>query len=144
MKISLLSVLLMLVPVILLVIVSGWLLAERLNERMVLMYGFVIFFGWITAIIFGMTFKTLPFIVWNKVYHQRAGLSKTPNPKDLFHHRAFSVMVLLYLSGFILFITGIYYAEPLMLNVATLLLVLAAVLYNFNVIKVLLHKPEQA
>lgn len=144
MKISLLSVLLMLVPVVILIIVTGWLLSERLNERMVLIYGFAIFFGWITAIILGMTFKTLPFIVWNKVYHQRAGLYKTPNPKDLFHHRAFSFMALSYLAGFILFIAGIYKAETLMLNIAALLLVLAAVLYNFNVIKLLLHKPEQA
>jgi hypothetical protein len=53
-------------------------------------YGFIIFFGWITAIILGMTFKTLPFIVWNKVYHQQAGKGKTPNPKDLFSATDFS------------------------------------------------------
>ncbi len=144
MKISLLSVILMLVPVIILIIISGWLLTGPLNERMVLMYGFAIFFGWITAIIFGMTFKTLPFIVWNRVYHHRAGLGKTPNPKDLFHHGAFSVMVVLYLSGFILFISGICLADPWVMNVATLFLVSAAFLYNYNVIKVWLHKTEQA
>ena len=67
MKISLLSVMMMLLPVIFLVSITGWLLADKLNGQMVLIYGFVIFFGWITVIIFGMTFKTLPFIVWNKI-----------------------------------------------------------------------------
>jgi hypothetical protein len=141
MKVSLLSVMMMLLPVIFLVGITGWLLTDKMNARMVLIYGFVIFFGWITAIIFGMTFKTLPFIVWNKVYHQKAGTGKTPNPKDLFSNKVFIVMALVYLAGFILFISGAYLADTLVLNFAAAFLVLAAVLYNYNVIKVLLHKP---
>lgn len=143
MKISLLSVMMMLLPVIFLVSITGWLLADKLNAQMVLIYGFVIFFGWITVIIFGMTFKTLPFIVWNKVYHQKAGLGKTPNPKDMFSARIFIVMALTYLSGFILFIIGAYLADVFVLNFATIFLILSAVLYNYNVIKVLLHKPAK-
>ncbi len=143
MKISLLSVMMMLLPVIFLVSITGWLLADKLNGQMVLIYGFVIFFGWITVIIFGMTFKTLPFIVWNKVYHQKAGLGKTPNPKDLFNNKIFIVMALTYLSGFILFIAGAYLADVFVLNFATIFLILSAVLYNYNVIKVLLHKPSK-
>ncbi len=141
MKVSLLSVAMMLLPLIFLVSIAGWLLTEKINVKMVLMYGFVIFFGWITAIIFGMTFKTLPFIVWNKVYHKKAGMGKTPNPKDLFSNKIFSVMALVYLIGFILFTAGAYTANFFMLNFAALLLILAALLYNYNVIKVVLHKP---
>jgi hypothetical protein len=143
MKISLLSVMMMLLPVIFLVSITGWLLADKLNAQMVLIYGFIIFFGWITVIIFGMTFKTLPFIVWNKVYHQKAGLGKTPNPKDLFSNKIFIVMALTYLSGFILFITGAYLADVFVLNFATTFLILSAVLYNYNVLKVLLHKAAK-
>lgn len=143
MKISLLSVLMMLLPIIFLVSITGWLLADKLSAKMVLIYGFVIFFGWITAIIFGMTFKTLPFIVWNKIYRQKAGLGKTPNPKDLFNNKVFIVMVLTYLSGFILFIAGAYLADVFVLNFATTFLILSAVLYTYNVIKVLLHKAAK-
>lgn len=141
MKISLLSVMMMLLPVIFLVSITGWLLAGELQTRMVLVYGFAIFFGWITAIIFGMTFKTLPFIIWNKVYHRRAGLGKTPNPKDLFNSKVFTIMVLIYLAGFILFIAGIYLSSIFVLNFATVVLIAAALLYNWNVIKVMFHKP---
>jgi len=141
MKISLLSVIMMLLPIILLITIIGWLLVDTVNTQLVLVYGFVVFFGWITAIIFGMTFKTLPFIVWNKVYHLKAGLGKTPNPKDLFSNKVFVAMTLVYLAGFILFIIGAYLADIFLLNLAAALLVLAALLYNWNVIKVLLHKP---
>jgi hypothetical protein len=143
MKISLLSVLMMLLPVILLLIIIGWLVIGTVNTKWVLLYGFVIFFGWVTAIIFGMTFKTLPFIVWNKVYHLQAGLGKTPNPKDLFSSRIFSVMGIVYLVGFVLFIVGIYNADNFILKFATAFLVLAALLYNWNVIKILLHKSTK-
>ena len=69
MKVSLLSVLMMLIPVVfLIVILVLFFLSDKENTNMIISYGFIIFFGWITAIILGMTFKTLPFIVWNKVY----------------------------------------------------------------------------
>ena len=142
MKISLLSVLLMLLPFVFLVSITGWLLSDKLNTQLVLIYGFIIFFGWITLIIFGMTFKTLPFIIWNKVYHAKAGLGKTPNPKNLFNNRVFIIMTMSYLAGFILFITGIYLADVFVLTFAAVILIVAALLYNWNVFKVMLHKAK--
>ncbi len=140
-KISVLSVMMMALPVVLLIvmIIALWIAGE--NTRLVIAYGFTVFFGWITAIILGMTFKTLPFIVWNKVYHKKAGLGKTPNPKNLFSNRVFISMAVSYLAGFVLFVTGILLSVVFVLQAGALLLLLAAVLYNFNVIKIMLHKP---
>ena len=95
----------------------------------------------ITAIILGMTFKTLPFIVWNKVYHQIAGKGKTPNPKDLFNNTVFKWMCIVYVMGIALFTTGIFFKTSIILPLAAALLLVASVLYNWNVIKLLLHKP---
>jgi hypothetical protein len=101
----------------------------------------LIFFGWLTAIILGMTFKTLPFIVWNKVYHLKATNQSTPNPKDLFSELIFKITAISYLFGFVLFALGLVYPKGLLLNIGALLLLAAAVLYNFNVFKIMLHKP---
>ena len=140
-KISLLSVLMMVLPLIFLIIMIVILINAKENTQLVLLYGFTIFFGWITAIIFGMTFKTLPFIVWNKVYHLKAGLGKTPNPKDLFSSKIFTAMAIVYVSGFILFAIGILFSGMFVLKLAATLLLLAAILYNWNVFKLVLHKP---
>ena len=140
MKISLLSVSMMLLPIMLLFIIIGLLLFGIVKVNLVIVYGFVVFFGWITALIFGMTFKTLPFIVWNKVYRLQAGLGKTPNPKDLFNDKVFSLMSIVYLAGFTLFVFGIISKNILVLNFATIFLLIAALLYNWNVINLLLHK----
>jgi len=141
-KISLLSILMMLLPVIFLLVIIILLLFASDNIKLVLTYGFCIFFGWITAIIFGMTFKTLPFILWNRTYHNKAGLGKTPNPRELFNNKMFRIMTLAYLAGFILFICGILVSDELILKSAALLLLLAAILYNGNVFKMIFHKPK--
>jgi hypothetical protein len=142
-KISLLSVLMMLLPLFFLFIIILWLLLSSSSYSLVLTYGFCIFFGWITAIIFGMTFKTLPFIVWNKVYHDKAGLGKTPNPKELFSDKIFLGMGIFYLAGFVLFAAGILISNEYILKIASILLLITAILYNGNVWKALSHKPKK-
>jgi len=143
MKMSILSVLMIILPLAILLLTIGCSLATGNNERLVLTYGFTIFFGWITAIIFGMTFKTLPFIVWNKVYHNLAGVGKTPNPKDLFSDKIFVAMTVTYLAGFILFATGILLAQLFILKASALILLATAVLYNLNVFKIIIHQPAK-
>ena len=143
MKISFLAVIMMVLPLILLSAIIGLIIFNTQNTRLILIYGFVVFFGWITTMIFGMTFKTLPFIIWNKVYHMRAALGKTPNPKDLFSSRIFNRMVIFYLFGFVLFIIGIYCTLDFFLKIGTVCLVISALLYNWNILKILLHKYEK-
>lgn len=142
MKISLISVFMMLLPIIFLILIITFLLVSSQNIQLTMVYGFSVFFGWITAIILGMTFKTLPFIVWNKVYHQKAGLGKTPNPKDLFNNKIFIIMAICYLTGFILFITGVLLLKNSLVSCAAMLLLLTALLYNWNVLKILTHKAQ--
>ena len=142
MKVSLLSVVMMLLPVLFsIVIILLMVMAPKENIRVVIAYGFIIFFGWITAIILGMTFKTLPFIVWNKVYHHLAGKGKTPNPKDLFSNTIFRWMSIAYIMGVLLFAAGILFHFAFVLQFAAALLLLTSLLYNWNVIKLLMHKP---
>ncbi len=139
---SLLSVGLLLLPVILLFVIVGLLITlSQEKANLILAYGFMIFFGWLSAIIFGMTFKTLPFIVWNKVYHRRASLGKTPSPKDLFDPFIFKIMGIAYLAGFVLFAVGILSELSVLLSVGAAALIVAAVLYNWNVLKVITHQP---
>ncbi|MEJ7736938.1 MAG: cytochrome C oxidase subunit I [Chitinophagaceae bacterium] len=140
MKVSLLSVALLFLPLLSLLVVI-YFISTGIKANMVLLYGFCIFFGWITAIIFGMTFKTLPFIVWNKVYHARA-VGKTPAPKELFSERLFQIMSVLYLLGFILFIFGIILLNDMLLKSGAVSLLASAIFYVCNVAKTLFHQPK--
>jgi hypothetical protein len=141
MKISLLAVAQMLLPLLALGVVLACLPAERHSE-LVMLYGFCIFFGWLTALILGMTFKTLPFIVWNKVYHDKAHSSSAPAPKELFSERIFTLMSASYITGFVLFIPGVLSQSELLAKAGAALLLLAAALYVTNVGITLRHKPK--
>lgn len=142
-KISLLSVVMLCIPVIILFSITFiLLLSNSENSKLILTYGFVIFFGWITAIILGMTFKTMPFVVWNKVYRKRSVMSKTPSPKDLFNNDIFKIMSIAYILGFLLFTLGILFTFLLLLNIGAGMLIIAAALYNWNVFKVINHKAK--
>jgi hypothetical protein len=141
-KTSLLSILMMAIPIIFLLIIISLLIIAPVNPQLILTYGFCIFFGWITIIIFGMTFKTLPFILWNKTYHTKAGVGKTPNPKELFSDKIFIWMVGTHVIGFVLFALGILMSNEMILKWSSLLLVAAALLYNGNVFKMVFHKSK--
>ncbi|MEJ7778926.1 MAG: cytochrome C oxidase subunit I [Daejeonella sp.] len=141
MKVSLLSVALLFLPLLSLIAVIYFISTDVQAPNLVLLYGFCIFFGWITAIIFGMTFKTLPFIVWNKVYHTRA-VGKTPVPKELFSERLFQIMSLFYLLGFALFLFGIILLNDILLKSGAVSLLASAIFYVCNVGKTLFHQPK--
>lgn len=141
MNTSLLSIFQMLLPIVALLVSLIFLPLERYSN-IALIYGFCIFFGWITAIILGMTFKTLPFIVWNIVYHKRAQGGKTPAPKELFSEKAYNIMLVLYITGFVLFIIGLGLKNILISQIGASSLVIAAGLYVYNIGLTILHKAK--
>jgi len=141
MQVSLLSIIITVVPLVVLILIMACSMVIKDNTSLVLSYGFTIFFGWITAIILGMTFKTLPFIIWNKIYHEKAGKGKTPDPKELFNSKIFSAMAIIYIAGFLLFTIGIVFSYIPLLRSSALILLAAAILYNLNVFKIIHHNP---
>ncbi|MCK9480600.1 MAG: cytochrome C oxidase subunit I [Bacteroidia bacterium] len=139
---AILAAIMFLIPIVLLfVILFSSMLYSEVPLSVVLTYGFMIFFGWMTAIILGMTFKTLPFIAWNKAYRKRSARGKTPNPKDLFSEKIFNLMGVSYLIGLFIFAVGIMLGLILLMKIGAVLLLITAVLYNMNVFKVMNHKP---
>lgn len=141
-KTSLISVAQMLLPFIALIFTLT-ILPKGHFPRIAMIYGFCIFFGWITAIILGMTFKTMPFIVWNKVYHNKAHKGRTPAPKEIFNDGIYKIMLYSYLGGFIIFIPGMIFFNRIALRSGALILLIAAILYVYNVMITAGHKSEQ-
>lgn len=141
-KTSLMSILQMVIPIIALVVVL-LLLPSGKETQLPVLYGFCVFFGWITAIILGMTFKTLPFISWNRVYSKRAHGGKTPAPKELFNKKIFIGMMLFYILGFLIFLLGMVIEDSLLLKIGAVLLVITAILYTYNSFITLFHQPQE-
>ncbi|MEO5966808.1 MAG: cytochrome C oxidase subunit I [Ferruginibacter sp.] len=138
-KISLLSLAMVVLPIVILIVIVMFSINSN-NQNIILAYGFCVFFGWITSLILGMTFKTLPFIIWNKAYKNNKVKGKNLDPKTLFNQNIFNVMAIIYITGFLIFLFGIIFYKLVLLQAGSLLLILTALLYNWNVIKLIMHK----
>ncbi|QCR22474.1 hypothetical protein [Pontibacter sp. SGAir0037] len=132
---------LLLLPLLLVIVVSSDLaLSPRWLSSICLVYGISLFLGFVTAIILGQTFKTLPFIVWMHAYENLVGRYKTPLPKDIYSHKLLLWQNLSYLSGYIVLITGVLLQLEQLILMGAILFTVTAALYTVNVFRLLLHK----
>lgn len=104
------------------------------------LYGTFIFLGWITGIILGQTFKTLPFIVWNNRYKNLNGKAKIPMPKQLYHERLISYQYYLYFATFCTMCIGIALEQSFLLQISGISWIIVSLLYGYNVFRVILHR----
>ena len=105
-------------------------------------YGISLFFGFLTSLILGQMYKTLPFIVWLKLYQDKVGKFKTPLPADMHSQKAADAHYYTYIAGFVLLVTGVIAGMELIIQIAAVLLFITALLYAYNVFVVLLHKEK--
>lgn len=110
------------------------------DARWAIIYGLFLFIGWISSIILGMTFKTLPFIVWNSKYKMVNGKAKIPLPKELYWGKLLAWQFWLFVSA--LYVTGLSLAfqVDLPLRIGLGLLLLTGIIYAVNTFKVLTHR----
>ncbi len=104
-----------------------------------LVYGTSVFLGFISSLILGQTFKTLPFIVWVNKYSKYAGRKKTLLPKDLYSQKLVNLQYAVYLTALPVLIAGILLSITMIIQTGAVLLLAAAVLYNINILKIVLH-----
>lgn len=112
------------------------------NEWTIL-YGTFVFLGWISAIILGKTFKTLPFIIWNTRYKTLHGKMKLPMPKDLYVEKWIHYQYILFLLAMGLLILGIVLKTTVLIKAGLFLWIIIAIIYLLNIFKILFHKTIQ-
>lgn len=110
--------------------------------RWATVYGIFLFLGWITALILGKTFKTLPFIIWNEHYKMHTGKVKVPLPKNLYSDQLMNYQLYLYLAAFIGLNAGLMGEWPWVVQLSLVCWIGLALIYVWNVFTVIFHKPD--
>lgn len=105
-------------------------------------YGLFLFLGWISSIILGMTFKTLPFIIWNNHYKNLNGKVKIPLPKQLYNESLLKYQFWIFISAIYIIALSLIFEQEIALRIGLGLWVIVALLYIVNVRKVLTHKTQ--
>jgi hypothetical protein len=144
MKHTMLSVFSLILPIILGLFASSEFIEFDIDfyYRIVLLYGFSLFFVFITSIILGQTYKTIPFIIWLVQYKALVGKTKTPLPKELYSEKLSEWQFYFYIASIISLITGILLANHYVIEIGAFLLMVTAILYNINVFKIVFHKTK--
>lgn len=142
-KHSFISFIFIAIPLTLIVLLNSNIIQDpKLSLQISIAFGFSVFFGFITLLILGQTFKTLPFIAWHKKYEKFSGKIKTPLPKDLYSEKLAYWQLIVFTIGYMTTITGILLSKVFIIQAGSCILVCAAIIYNINVFKVVLHKPQ--
>lgn len=143
MKQSAFSLATLILPIIIIGILS--IFNESLGSitlPMVVVYGSTLLIGFVTSLIQGQTYKTLPFIIWLKIYRKRVGKGITPFPKELYSEKVAELQLWGFIIGFIIFLVAILIEWVEMVQIGGLLLFVSALLYNYNILKIVFHKPQ--
>ncbi|OQX76457.1 MAG: hypothetical protein B6D61_08775 [Bacteroidetes bacterium 4484_249] len=117
-------------------------LSSSLYWKTLILYGFSILFVFITSIILGQTYKTIPFIIWLDKYKDLIGKAKTPLPKELYSEKIADWQLYSYLLSIVVFFIGIIISNLYFIEAGSILLLITSILYNINVFKIILHKPK--
>ena len=113
-----------------------------IQNRIDITYGFLILFGFLTSLVLGQTYKTLPFIIWLHRYKSLVGKFTVPLPVELYSDRMANIHYYTYLVGMLFMIIGILSNNVLALKAGASCLLITAILYNYNVFKIIFHKTQ--
>ncbi len=143
MKHTMVSIITIVLPVIVsLIVMIGFDLESTLLFRVSTLFGFTIIFGFVTTLILGQTYKTLPFIVWLEKYQALVGKTKTPLPRELYSEKIAYAHLYIYIFFILFMLLGILFDKILLVRIGSYLLLVVAILYNINVFKMIFHKVK--
>jgi hypothetical protein len=106
-------------------------------------YFSILIIGFVSTLIMGQTYKTLPFIIWLKEYKAAVGKEKTPLPKDLYSDFLATWQLRFHLIGFVMLIIGLAINNLQIITFGITFLLLAACLYLINLSNITFHKRKK-
>lgn len=142
MKHTMIAIISLIIPVILGLIASQKIvdINSGIMGKVNMIYGVSIFFIFITSIILGQTYKTLPFIIWLIKYKSLVGKTKTPLPKELYSEKLSNWQLYIYITTILTLIIGVISDLTYIIEAGGILLLITAIIYNINVFKIVYHK----
>ena len=105
-------------------------------------YGVSLIFGFFTALILGQMYKTLPFIVWLKMYQDKVGKYKIPMPAHIYSEKVADWHYYSFLVAIFTLLIGIFAKESIIIQISAAAFIVTSVLYAYNTYKILFHKDQ--
>ncbi len=105
-------------------------------------YGISLIFGFLTSLILGQMYKTLPFIVWLKMYQDKVGKFKIPMPAHIYSEKLANWHYYGFLIAIFALLIGIFTKESIIIQISAVAFFITASLFAYNTFKILFHKDK--
>ncbi|SKB29886.1 hypothetical protein [Daejeonella lutea] len=127
--------------IVLPVIVFYHLKSDPQAAKYTTLYGSLLLMGWISSLVLGQSFKTLPYIVWAKHYQHLAGKMPIPLPAELFRQKWLKVQFILYVAFVVAFFMGMLLKSNPLINIGLTCFLFVSLLYLANILVIIFHQP---
>lgn len=107
-----------------------------ISQAIVLVYGFMIMFGFFSMLIVGQMYKIVPFLVWYHTFSDKVGKETVPMLKEMFSERIGEAEFRILNVGLIVIYVGLLTRQPIILLIGFILLLIATVLFTYNIIHI--------
>ncbi len=105
-------------------------------------YGVSLLFGFLTSLILGQMYKTLPFIVWLKFYSDKVGKFKIPMPAHIYSEKIANAHYYSFIIAIFSLFIGIFAKESIIIQISSIAFLITALLYAYNTLMILFHKEK--
>lgn len=140
MKKSFYSFVVLIIPMLMILVIK--LFDNELSVQVITAFGISILIGFISSLIMGQTYKTLPFIIWLNVYRSRIGKGKIPFPRELYSDRIAQIQLWSFVFGFPILLLAVFFRSNQLITLGGGMIWGSTLLYNINLWKIVLHKPN--
>ena len=96
----------------------------------------------VTSLILGQMYKTLPFIVWLKLYQDKVGKFKIPMPAHIYSEKVANLHYYTFLVAIFSLLIGIFMKESIIMQISAGAFLITAFLYSYNTFMILFHKEK--
>ncbi len=140
---TLISIAMLAVAMLVLPLISYFhLKADPRSVQYSTLYGSLLLIGWLSSIICGQTFKTLPFIVWINRYEHLAGKARIPLPAELYKENLLKLQTLFFILFGLTFFAGLFFKNPILTYTGAACLLASALLYMLNLCYLIFSKTQ--
>lgn len=108
--------------------------------KLVLIYGYLILFGYFSLIIVGQMYKIVPFLVWYHKFSAKVGLEPVPMLKDMFNEKIARVEFVLMNSALTGTVAAMAFKNVTLMYIATGVMFLSSILFLSNMFSIFLIK----
>jgi hypothetical protein len=109
-------------------------------EKLSLIYGYLILFGYFSLIIVGQMYKIVPFLVWFHKFSAKVGLEPVPSLKDMYNEKLARFEFIMMNTAIAGTVAAIAYANKDLMYTFTGLMFLSSLLFLKNMSSIFLTK----